>query len=81
MDRLWHPCERQRNHLVHVVDEMDAHLFPDLGGKLLQVAGILGRDEHGLAAEPMGGEELLLETADGQHPAPRARGHGDPASP
>ena len=63
---------------VHVLDGDDLNLFDDHGRDVLDIFFVLLGDDNLFDAAAVGRDDLLLEPADGQHPAAQGdfAGHG-----
>src|SRR5829696_5931534 len=74
---LRHQCVLED--LVDLAGQVEGHLLPDRLGDVLQVGAVALGDDDLLEAGPVGGQDLLLDPADGQDPALEGdlAGHAD----
>jgi len=74
--------ERQGEHLVHLIDKVELDGVLDVVGQLGDVLLVGARQDDFEDAGAQGGQQLLLQSADGQHLAAQRdlAGHGDVAA-
>ena len=74
--------ERRPQDVVHVPDRHQVHGLEHALGDVAQVLGVVLGEDHGRDAAAVGGQDLLLEPADGQHAAAQGdlAGHGHVAA-
>ena len=61
--------QRGIEHLADVGRQMEGHLLPHRLGDVLEVGAVADRQHHRGQPGPVGGQHLLADAADGQHPA------------
>ena len=71
--------QRQLEHLFDAHDRVEGHLLADVLGHVVEVAAVALGDDHVGQPGRVGGEHLLLQPADRQHPALQRdlAGHAD----
>src|ERR1051326_4723073 len=81
LERHDRAVERNRNHVIHRLDEMKLHLLADVGRDLLEIALVIRGENDASDAGARRGEDLVLHAADRKYFAAQSdlAGHGDVA--